>query len=148
MYFSPEYNGGIGWYTANDPDLPPDTTFLFMYHNFRLGIEKCIDDFWWFDRLALRCGMAGQWNKQWRYVDNFDNVTGTSNESIPWKSFFWGSDFTKKEAKVSGGFGVSRGRGTFDISCDFLKWQRTGVLTGPSAAMATITVDFSRKKEF
>ena len=144
LYFSPEYNGGIGW-TKSDtlylPSYPQNTTLLFMYHSLRLGIEKFIEDFWWFDRLALRCGLQGQWNKEWRYKGELD-------ESIPWKSFFWGSDFTKKEAKVSGGFGVSRGRGTFDISCDFLKWQGTGVLTGPSAAMATITVDFSRKKEF
>ena len=81
-------------------------------------------------------------------MDNFDNVTGTSDETFSWKSHFWGGDITKKEAQVKGGFGVSRGRGTFDISCDFLNWQGTGVLSGPAAAMATITVDFSRKKEF
>ena len=148
LYFAPEYDGGIGWYKANDPDLPPDTTFFMIYHSFRLGIESFIDDFWWFDKLGLRCGMSAQWNKEWRHVEHFDDVTGTSDESMPWKSFFWGSDFTKKEAKITGGFGVTKGRATFDISCDFLKWQGQSVLTGPAAAMASMTVDFSRKKEF
>ena len=148
LYFAPEYDGGIGWYKGNDPDLAPDTSFFMMYHNFRLGIESFIDDFWWFDKLGLRCGLSAQWNKEWRHIENFDGVTGTSDESIPWKSFFWGSDFTKKEAKITGGFGVTKGRATFDVSCDFLKWQGMSVLTGPAAAMATMTVDFSRKKEF
>ena len=98
--------------------------------------------------MGLRCGISAQWNKEWRHVEHFDDVTGTSDESMPWKSFFWGSDFTKKEAKITGGFGVTKGRATFDISCDFLKWQGQSVLTGPAAAMASMTVDFSRKKEF
>ncbi len=146
LYFSPEYNGGIGWYKGKDPDTPPDTTFYFMYHNFRLGVEAFINNIWWFDKIGFRCGIQAQWNKRWRYIKDFDAALSQDDESIPWKSFFWGADFTKKEAKVTGGFGVTRGRGTFDISCDFLNWQEQGVLSGPSAAMATITVDFSRKR--
>ncbi len=156
LYFSPEYDGGVGWYNGLDDSVtstdasydPTDTTFLFVYHNFRLGIEKFIDNFGWFDKIGFRCGVSAQWNKEWRHIEQFDDYTDVSDESIPWKSFFWGSDFTKKEAKITGGFGLTKGRGTFDVSCDFLKWQGQSVLTGPSAAMATITVDFSRSKEF
>ncbi len=125
--------------------MPPDTTFTYMYHNFRLGVERPIGNVWFFDEFVPRCGISAQWNKEWRSVKDFSETISQDDESMPWKSFFWGSDFTKKEAKITGGFGLKKGRGTFDISCDFLKWQGQGVLSGPAAAMATMTVDFSRQ---
>jgi len=148
LYFAPEYDGGIGIFKAKDPDMPADTNFLSMYHNFRLGIEKVVKSMWIFDEVAFRCGMMAQWNKEWRYVDNFDNLTEVSEEAFPMKSFFWGSDFAKKEAKITGGFGFKKSRGTFDISCNFVEWKGQGIIAGPTAAMATLTVDFGRDKEF
>ncbi len=145
LYFAPEYDAGFGWYKAKDPDTSPDTTFYTTYHNFRLGIEKYIDNFWWFDKIGLRCGIVAAWLKQWRHIVNGNDEISVSDDAFPWKSYLWGSNYTNKQAKVTGGFGITKGRGTLDISCDFLKWQGQGVLTGPSAAMASLTVNFSKK---
>ena len=151
LYFSPEYNGGIWWHdhTGEEPTMPPIYTFFYMYHNLRLGIEKVKDGFWFFDEIAFRCGIKAQWNKRWRHIEDYSyDSTSVGDESLPWESFFWWSDFKKKEARVSGGFGLKKGRGTFDVSCAWLYWQGKSVLTGPSAAIATLTVDFSRRKDF
>lgn len=144
--FAPEYDGGFGWGKFKDPDIAADSSFFHMYHNFRLGIEKHIADFWFFDRLTFRSGVVAYWTKEWRYIENggFDGTT-TSDENMPWGSFFWGSEFGKKQAKVAGGIGLKKGRGQFDVSVDFLKWKQ-GVVSGPPSAMATINIDFGRNK--
>ena len=156
LFFSPEYNIGFGWYKGKDDKAtnidisynPTDTTFYYLYNNLRFSLEKVKTGFWIFDEIAFRCGIKAHWIKEWRHFDNFDNATSSSDLSIPWSSYFWDSGFTKKEAQITGGFGIKKGRGTFDISCAWLSWQGESILTGPSAAMATLTVDFSRRKEF
>jgi hypothetical protein len=147
FYFAPEWDGGIGLFTGKDPHLASDTSFIYTYHNFRLGMEKYTKKVGWFDEIAFRGGIAAYWVKELRHIVEKDWETSDSKESIPWKSYFWGADFTRKEAKMTGGIGLKKGRGTFDVSVDFLKWSATGIFSGPAAALATFTVDFGKTKQ-
>ncbi len=146
FYFAPEYDGGFGWSKAKEPDIAADSNFFYMYHNFRLGIEKNIPDFWIFDQISFRSGLVAYWTKEWRSIKNggFDGNVN-SDENMPWGSFFWGSNFGKKQAKVAGGIGFKKARGYFDLSIDFIKWKQ-GIVKGPPSAMATIGMDFGRKE--
>ncbi|MBN1128754.1 MAG: hypothetical protein JXA71_07195 [Chitinispirillaceae bacterium] len=146
FYFAPEYDGGIGLHNAKNPNIPADTAFVFTYHNFRLGMEKVAKKIGWFDEIAFRGGIAAYWVKEFRSISDRDPETSSSEESIPWKSYFWGADFTKKEAKITGGIGLKRGRASFDVSVDFLKWAGTGILSGPATSLATFTVDFGKSR--
>lgn len=145
LFIKLEYDGGFGWFEAKDPDILADTSFFHMYHNFRAGLEKGIPDFWFLDNLYFRTGVVAYWTKEWRSIENggFDG-TVTSSENLPWGSFYWGSAFGRKQAKVTGGIGLQKGRGQLDLSVDFLKWQG-GLISGAPAAMATISVDFGRR---
>lgn len=150
LYFSPEYDGGYGWFTGEDPALYPKVKYIKIYYNFRLGVEKIRKHVWIFDECALRCGFMAQWNKELRTVYNPDNTTNTTEESPPWSSFFWGADFNNKHAKITGGLGLKIGRGSFDVSVDFLDWGGasggSGTFSGPPAALATLGVDFGKSK--
>ena len=96
--------------------------------------------------VSIRCGIAAYWVKELRNISNRDPLTTNSEADLPWKSYFWGADFTQKEAKITAGLGLRRGRGTFDISVDFMKWKNMGVFSGPPAGLATLTVDIGPSK--
>jgi hypothetical protein len=147
FYFSPEYDGGFGWFTGDEFGLAKDVKYLTQYHNVRLCFEKVTKNIWIFDEFALRCGVMAQWNHEIRTY-NKPNDLNTSNtvETFPWKSFFWGADVKNKQAKVTGGIGMKVGRGTLDISANFLTWGSTGFVTGPPAAIATLTADIGKSK--
>ncbi|MBN2036205.1 MAG: hypothetical protein JW768_05640 [Chitinispirillaceae bacterium] len=147
FYFAPEYDGGLGLFTGKDPHFASDTSFMYTYHNFRLGMEKYAKKVGWFDEVAFRGGIAAYWVKEFRHIVEKDWETTDSKESLPWQSYFWGADFTRKEAKMTGGIGLKKGRGTLDVSVDFLKWASTGILSGPAAALATFTVDFGKTRQ-
>jgi hypothetical protein len=148
LIFAPEYNGGFGTTKAKDPALPPDTSWLYTYHNFRLGIEKGVPDVWIFDKLFFRSGVVMYLAKELRTIYDGDDQTTESVENIPWASYFWGSEFGRRQAKLAGGLGVKKGRAEFDVSVDFLAWKGQGIIAGPNCAMVTLKVDFGTNKEF
>ena len=146
LFIKLEYDGGFGWFDAKDPDIAADTTFFHMYHNLRAGVEKSIADFWFLDYLYFRTGIVAYWAKEWRSIDDggFDGYMN-SDESLPWSSYLWGSEFGRKQAKVAGGIGLRKGRGQFDVSVNFLRWKG-GLVSGPPSAMATLSVYFGSKR--
>ncbi len=146
LYFAPEYDGGVGWDTSKDPNSEADTSFNTTYHNFRLGIEKSIPDFWICDNLWLRTGVVAYWFRRIRTITTKNGVT--FKKRMPWTSKLWGAEHGQRQAKVAAGIGLEKGRGKIDVSVDFLNWKGTGVIAGPSAAIATISVDFGKNKEF
>lgn len=148
LYFAPEYDGGVGIYRGNGPVSPPDqdTTQIFMYHNFRLGIEKINKNSWIFDEFSWRVGMVAYWFKEIRKIKDLPPDISNSNESMPWKSYLWGSDFPYRQAKITAGVGIKKGRAAFDVSVDFLKWKGIGIFAGPAVGLATLTVDFGKAK--
>jgi hypothetical protein len=148
LIFAPEYNGGYGTFTAKEPASPMDTSWTHMYHNFRLGIEKGIPDVWIFDKLFVRSGVVMYLAKEWRTIYDGDEATTESVEDIPWASYFWGSEFGRKQAKIAGGLGLKKGRAEVDVSVDFLAWKGQGIIAGPNCAMVTLKVDFGTNKEF
>jgi hypothetical protein len=148
LYLSPEYDGGVGIYRANGPVSPPDqdTTQIVMYHNFRLGIEKVIKSNGIFDEVSWRVGMVAAWVKEVRKIKDIAVDISNSNEGFPWKSYLWGADFGRKEAKITTGIGLKKGRVAFDVSVDFLKWTGIGIFAGPAVCIATMNVDFGKAK--
>jgi hypothetical protein len=147
LYFSPEYDGGVGFYRGNGPVSPPDqdTTQIVMYHNFRLGIEKMNRNSWIFDEFTWRVGIVAYWFKEIRKIKDMPGISN-SDESKAWKSYLWGSDYPYKQAKITAGVGLKKGRATLDVSVDFLKWKGIGIFAGPAVGLATLGVDFGRRK--
>lgn len=148
LIFAPEYNGGWGTFEAKDPATPMDTSWIHTFHNFRLGIEKGIPDVWIFDKLFVRSGVVMYLAKEYRTITDGDESTTESVEDIPWASYFWGSEFGRKQAKLAGGLGIKKARCEFDVSVDFLAWKGQGIIAGPNCAMVTLKVDFGSDKEF
>jgi hypothetical protein len=148
LYFSPEYDGGVGFYRGNGPVSPPDldTTQIIMYHNFRLGIEKINKNSWIFNEFSWRVGIIAYWFKEIRKIKDLAVDISNSNESMPWKSYLWGSDYPYKQAKITAGVGIKKGRATLDVSVDFLKWKGIGIFAGPAVGLATLSVDFGKAK--
>lgn len=143
--FHPEYDGGIGWMDGKQPGITADSSLFYMYHNLRLGVEKAIPDFWIFDNIFLRAGVVGFWSKAWQTIEN--SQTLNVDEDLPWSFNFYGVNHGRKQAKVSGGLGVKKGRGQFDVSVDFLQWKQ-GIIVGAPAAIASVSIDFGTNKEF
>ncbi len=148
--FIPEYDGAFGKINGKHPDIALDTNITYMYHNIRFGFEKIIPDFWIFDNLYLRGGVLAYWSKTWQTVTDENTGKVTNEEDFPWSyDFFWAPEVSgKKQAKVSGGIGLKKGRGQLDISGNLLGWKDEGLMSGPPAAIITLTVDFGRDKDF
>ncbi len=152
LYLAPEYDGGveITKQTATDTmiaqdSLCRDTTTYFWYHDFRFGVEKSIGNVWIFDELIPRAGLAYKIVKEKKvvtssiskdiYEDTEVKITKTNLDDLAAKP---------EGLKVTAGLGLKKGRVTIDISADLLRWEST-FITGPSAAMASITIDISKR---
>jgi hypothetical protein len=116
-----------------------------MYHNFRLGIEKTSKNGRIFDEFSWRIGMVAYWFKEIRKIKNYPGIPN-SDESKAWKSYLWGSDYPYKQAKITAGVGLKKGRASLDVSVDFLKWKGIGIFAGPAVGLATLSVDFGKAK--
>jgi len=151
ILFSPEYFGGVQVYKKSPPEgRTADSTFIVISTKIRFGTEGHIKDFWVFDELLPRFGMTFYAAREiWQYLDYEKADSTTIDENIKWPySTNWDKDLTDagKGAKLCAGFGLKRGRGSFDISMDILTWIN-GTVTGPSAALVSFCLDFGRKDE-
>ncbi len=152
MLMSVEYSGTMQTYAPSHEDYLQDSTRIYMTHKLRFGAEATVQGFWCFEEFKPRFGLKYTlFGELMRYKQNeFINDNGDTtnfNEDIrfPWSTNFKpGDPENGKGLKVSTGFGLNGRRGVFDISCDILTWTN-GTITGPSAAMASWTLDFGRK---
>ncbi len=154
LFLGPEYDGGVAIYSIEPTKLNQadsvselaDTTVFYVYHTFRLGIEKSVDKVWIFDELAFRAGMVYRIDKEVRRYKSADGDIYEEEELYEiWENFY--NDLKEADGmKLTLGLGVTKGRATFDISAELLEWKSSGILSGPTASMATLTVDISSKK--
>ena len=150
FFISPEYDGGVELYSPHDPNMTPssDTSITRAYHNIRVCVEKKSKNVWFFDDISFRCGFVAAWTSEKRHITGISGgQTPESNETLPLKSYLWGSDWNYKESKITAGLGLHKGRGTFDFSCNLQNWRKgMGLISGPPLALATFTVDFGPSK--
>jgi len=143
FFITPEYDGAVQLIKSVNSVTSADTSKFVLLNTFRLGMEKGVKNFWFTDELLLRAGITGYWNHEIHTIsDSADSVV-----NLPWTSYLY-TGAPGKQARITGGFGLKKGRGQFDISVDFLSWSKYGAIAGPSVVMASLTVDFGRKKEF
>lgn len=156
FYLAFEYDGGveIKEKTASDivilewDSLCNDTTGNYWYHDFRLGMERSIGNVWFFDEIIPRAGLAYKISRTTRgIINSVSDGKFTQKEVKTTKTNIDPLSPTAEGLKVTAGIGLKKGRATVDISADLLRWgEGSGVISGPSASMATLTIDISRKK--
>ncbi len=155
LYFGIEYDGGveIGEQMASDTmiasdtvtgDFTRDTTSYYWYHDFRLGFEKPIGQVWIFDEFTPRAGLAYKIIKEKEVITSSVDKNFEMVEVKTTKTNLDELAAANEGLKVNAGIGVSKGRATVDISADLLRWNNS-FISGPSAAMATLTIDISKR---
>lgn len=135
MIFGVGYNLTI-W---NEDILDPDTVNIsdyfgsYLYHNFRMGMEKPFKGKYLWDVVALRSGV----------IYNLEKITEHYKYSDPdEQNVIIKYPFDAQEIKLNAGIGFQKNLFCVDIFVNIGTWN--GVLTGPKAASATITVGLSR----
>ncbi|ERP32045.1 hypothetical protein [Chitinivibrio alkaliphilus] len=124
-----EYRGAIDVNkTVTDPSGSSDVTTRTRNtaHTAALSFEKAVEGIWRFEHLTPRSGFAytlrpGGWSRR-----NDDEV----------RTSWINSD----GVNLTTGVGMGLGRTALDVDVNFGNWD--GVLTGPTGAAATLTVDF------
>ncbi len=149
LYLAPEYDGGIEFAKRTGDSY--DTTEIsstYIYHTFRLGIERPVKDFLFLDTFTPRFGLRYRWSREivTRKLtpDAINNIIQQNIENAVLTNID-GEHTETTRMKITAGLGFQKGRCTFDISMYLLEWQY-GLITGPAASMASITVDISKKK--
>lgn len=124
-----------------------DTTINRWYHDFRLGMERSIGNVWIFDDITARAGLAYKISKETEErVNSFDSGKFTQKDVKITKTNKDPISPTAEGLKVTAGIGFTKWRAKVDISADILRWSEgSGLFSGPSAAMATLTFDISGK---
>lgn len=154
LFLGPEYDGGVAILTTEHthstvPDsafVKNDSTFYYWYHTFRLGMEKSLRDVWFFNILTVRAGMVYKIDKEIRYYRSTDGTVYREREIYEiWENYY--NELKENDGmKLTLGLGVTKGRATFDVSAELLEWKGAGFFSGPTASMATLTVDISNRK--
>lgn len=154
LFFAPEYNGGVYVSTADhSKQVTGDSTEVrsmleknfYVYHFFRLGMEKTLKAKKFLDELSFRTGFVYKY-----YHDSYtkkDVNGGILNEKnlVMIKCNATSSDGPNNGTRVSAGIGLKKGRATIDMSVDLINWGESGIISGPKPAIVTITVDMGKK---
>jgi hypothetical protein len=148
--FTPEYDGVFGkstvlarkYKSAQDTGNIQDTTKIFMENDLRLGFEKKMEGIWFFDHLTPRAGIVYKWVKR---KATLEDSTGKKDVELPYVETNNDKFYQNRGLKLAAGFGFTKGRATVDVSADLLNWKSGSVITGPAAAMLTVTIDIARE---
>ncbi len=148
--YTPEYNFWMGkFYTtgAEDQLIDQDTIFRVFQHVFRQGFEGRMKGKKFFDEVAGRAGIVYKINSfKTTYIDSNGNDVYINKPVIETYDKFDGP----KGMKITAGFGLTKRRLTLDVSADLLQWKEGSgsIITGPRAAMASLTVDIAKNARY
>lgn len=155
LYFTPDYVGK--WKRVAVTHAPgQDTTFKMhgdtiitvREHKFRFAVERPCKGFWIIKNFVPRMGLTYKQSRVSKdiigvvvngvAVDFHQNSAANTNLTL-------GTGDQDIGLKVSMGFGLEGKYATLDLSADVLKWGQ-GLITGPEAALITLTVFGSGRK--
>ena len=155
LYFTPDYVGK--WKQIAVTHSPgQDTTFKMhgdtiitvREHKFRFAVERPCKGFWIIEKFVPRMGLT---YKQSRVSKDIIGVVVNGvavnyhQNSAAHTNLTTGTGEQDLGLKVSMGFGLEGKYATLDLSADVLKWGQ-GLITGPEAALVTLTVFGSGRK--
>lgn len=149
LILTTEYSGTFFMYNKTPPSWEShDSLLTRLKHKFRVGAELPLKGFWIFSEFLPRMGLTYYFTgDSWSYKNTGD--VDTTSENIHWP-FSSNNDIDLtddgKGGKVTAGFGLKGKRGTFDLSFNILNWATTGI-TGPGAAVASLTLNIGKPKE-
>jgi hypothetical protein len=126
---------------AKDKIIKQDTLMRIQTHTLRYGFEGKAHGVKFFDEILGRAGLVYKLQKTRAIrIDTNGNEIIISNPVVSTSADkFYGN----KGMKVSAGLGFTKKRATIDISADLLNWKSGSVLTGPAAALITLTIDMA-----
>ena len=155
LYFTPDYVGK--WKRVSVTHSPGqdstfkmhgDTIITVREHKFRFGVEKPCKGFWVIQNFVPRMGLT---YKQSRVSKDIIGVVVNGiavnfhQNSAANTNLTLGTGDQDIGLKVTMGFGLEGKYATLDLSADVLKWGQ-GLITGPEAALITLTVFGSGRK--
>lgn len=121
-----------------------DTVIAPDMYTLRLGIEKEIKNLKFFDCLTPRAGMVYKYAKSKVTIED-----AGGNEDITFNYVETNNDkfHQNRGMKVAAGLGITKRRATIDVSADLMTWAGT-IITGPKAAMVSLTVDIAQNARY
>ncbi len=124
---------GLAKVVDNNDTSGTDVSATGVAHTLRMGMEKPLDGFWIFDEMTPRLGFQYSVDGLTAKFENSGGLvnTGTINAAN-----------AATQVALTTGLGFRKGIAQIDIGLIFGSW--TGVLTGPSVATGTLTLDFGK----
>jgi len=147
---SPEYDFELAkFYITDAKDSSgmalKDTTQRFRTHTFRFGFEGKVGGKKFFDVMTGRAGLVYKvTSQQTIWMDSTGKEVFVGSPVVQTYDKYNG----RNGMKLAAGFGLTKKRATLDLSADLLKWESGSSLTGPRAAMLTVTIDIARNARY
>ncbi len=121
-----------------------DSVKTFNTYTFRLGMEKKSKKLKHLDYITPRAGLV------YKYAQSKSKITDAlGNEDVVINIVETNNDkfYQNRGMKLAAGLGITKGRLTLDVSSDLMAWSGT-IITGPKAAMLSLTVDIAKNPRY